>query len=93
MAEKYVRCNSHCKYPAYDKEEVDTLLKEKANTSNVYTKNEMDILLENKASASNTYNKTEIDTKIELKQNLVLSGTEEPTSDLGTDGDIYLKYE
>lgn len=26
MAEKYVRCDSHCKYPAYDKEEVDNLL-------------------------------------------------------------------
>lgn len=26
MAEKYVRCNSHCKYPAYDKNEIDDLL-------------------------------------------------------------------
>ena len=68
MAEKYVRCNSHCKYPAYDKEEVDNLLKEKTDIADMEA-------MDNK------------------KQNIVLSGTEDPASDLGTDGDIYLKYE
>ena len=32
MAEKYVRCNSHCKYPAYDKEEIDNLFYKKTDT-------------------------------------------------------------
>lgn len=32
---KYVRCDSHCKYPAYDKEEMDNLLKDKANATEV----------------------------------------------------------
>ena len=35
---KYVRCDGHCKYPAYDKEEIDNLLKDKANSVDVYTK-------------------------------------------------------
>ena len=30
---KYVRCDSHCKYPAYDKNEVDELLKKKTGKS------------------------------------------------------------
>lgn len=33
MANKYVRCESHCKYPAYDKEEVDALLKQKVDVT------------------------------------------------------------
>jgi hypothetical protein len=44
MAEKYVRCNSHCKYPAYDKEEVDALLSEKANANNIYEKGNFVVL-------------------------------------------------
>ena len=39
---KYVRCDSHCKFPAYDKEEVDNLLNDKANKTDVYTKTEAD---------------------------------------------------
>lgn len=39
---KYVRCDSHCKFPAYDKEEVDSLLSDKANKTDVYTKTEAD---------------------------------------------------
>lgn len=38
MAEKYVRCGSHCKYPAYDKEEVDALLEKKIDATEIYTK-------------------------------------------------------
>lgn len=41
---KYVRCDSHCKYPAYDKEEVDNLLKDKANNVDVYKKGDFAIL-------------------------------------------------
>lgn len=33
---KYVRCDSHCKFPAYDKEEVDNLFYKKENIL-VYT--------------------------------------------------------
>jgi hypothetical protein len=55
---KYVRCDSHCKFPAYDKEEVDNLIKEvKEETPKIYY------------------------------------GTEEPSTDIGKDGDVYLKYE
>ena len=32
MAQKYVRCDSHCKYPAYSKDEVDALVEEKLET-------------------------------------------------------------
>lgn len=31
MAEKYVRCAGHCKYPAYDKEETDNLFRKKSD--------------------------------------------------------------
>lgn len=81
MAEKYVRCNSHCKYPAYDKEEVDALLDDK------YSKEETNALLQN------IYVKEEVDANMEQKQNTVLSGTTEPDNSLGVDGDIYLKYD
>ena len=34
---KNVRCDSHCKYPAYDKEEIDDLMKEiKEQIPNIY---------------------------------------------------------
>lgn len=43
MAEtNYVRCGSHCKHPAYTKEDVDTLL------NNRYTKEEIDELVPKK---------------------------------------------
>ena len=86
MAEKYVRCNSHCKYPAYDKEEVDALLINKANSSDVYMKTEADTQynsLNNAIGALQTYVDAEAD---------ILSGTSDPSSSLGKDGDIYLKY-
>lgn len=72
MNEKYVRCNSHCKYPAYDKEEVDNLLEGKSDVAEIEE-------LENRIDAK--------------KQNTILAGTSEPSSDLGVDGDIYLKHE
>lgn len=50
--EIYGRCNAHCKYPIYDKEQIDNFLVEKANTSDVYNKEEIDTKLEN-VSASN----------------------------------------
>lgn len=37
MAEKYVRCNSHCKYPAYDKEEIDNLFYKKTEVDSKIT--------------------------------------------------------
>lgn len=37
MAEKYVRCNSHCKYPAYDKEEIDNLFYKKTEVDSKVT--------------------------------------------------------
>ena len=34
---KYVRCDSHCKYPAYDKEEIDNLLSNLFPVGAIYT--------------------------------------------------------
>lgn len=48
----YGRCESHCKFPIYDKEQVDELLEGKADASEVYNKEEIDKKLEN-VSASN----------------------------------------
>lgn len=45
----------------YTKEEVDTLLLDKADKSTIYTKTETDNLLTAKANASETYTKAEID--------------------------------
>ena len=53
---KYVRCDSHCKFPAYDKEEVDNLLKDKINNEEVIKKNDIaviDIEVTFRTSASN----------------------------------------
>lgn len=36
MAEKYVRCDGHCKYPAYDKEDINEMM------SDIYKKEEVD---------------------------------------------------
>ena len=55
---KYVRDNSHSRYEAYTKEEMDNLLNKKVEEAPS-----------------------------------ILSGTSEPDSSLGKDGDIYLKYE
>ena len=50
--EIYGKNDSHCKYPIYDKEQINTLLANKVNTSEVYNKQEIDELLNN-ISASN----------------------------------------
>ena len=75
----YVRSESHAKHPAYNKDEMDTLLSSKANSSNVYTKNEV-------------YTKTEIDTRLDLKLNSskITYGTANPSG--GENGDIYFQY-
>lgn len=44
---KYVRCEGHCKYPAYDKEEVDNLLSNKIDKGDFYTKEEVDSKIKN----------------------------------------------
>lgn len=73
---KYIKSNSKCKYEAYDKNEINNLLNAKANTSDVYIKSEV-------------YNKTDSDNKYQPK---VLSGTSNPSSSLGNNGDIYFQY-
>jgi len=64
-----------------------------------YTKTETDNLLDDKADSSTTlagygitdaYTKTESDNSYQPK---VLSGTSEPSSSLGNDGDVYFQYE
>ena len=45
------------------------------------------------ADLSNYYTKDETGELLDAKQNKVLSGTEEPTNDLGNDGDIYFQLE
>lgn len=64
-----------------------------------YTKSETDNLLDDKADSSTTlagygitdaYTKTESDNKYQAK---VLSGTSDPGSSLGENGDIYFQYE
>lgn len=49
-------------------------------------------MIDNKANTSDVYSKTDIDDLLDTKQNIALSGTSDPTNDLGTDGDIYLQY-
>ena len=75
----YVRSVSHAKHPAYNKDEVDTLLSSKANSSDVYTKSEV-------------YTKTETDAKLDLKLNSskITYGTANPSG--GENGDIYFQY-
>lgn len=56
----------------------------------IYSKEKVDNLLESKIDSSEVESK--IDAKLEAKPN-VYSGTEEPTAEIGVNGDIYLKYE
>lgn len=35
---KYVRCDSHCKFPAYDKEEIDAMMVNLCNKEEVENK-------------------------------------------------------
>lgn len=44
----------------------------------------------NFATKSNTYTKTQVDT---IVTNKILSGTTEPSSDLGDNDSIYIKYD
>lgn len=73
----------------YTKSQMDTSLGNKANSSNVYTKLETDNKLNLKANSTDVYTKTQSDDKYQPK---VLSGTSEPSSSLGNDGDIYFQY-
>ena len=58
----------------YTKQEADSLLDTKANTSDVYTKQETDRLLDGKVNAADVYTKQEADTKItELIDDSIIS--------------------
>ena len=64
---------------AYTKTEVDTIANGKANTSTTLAG----------YGITNAYTKTESDNNYQPK---VLSGTSNPSSGLGNNGDIYLQY-
>lgn len=51
----------------YTKTEIDNLLSQKANSSDVYTKSQTDDLLSNKADSSNVYSKSETDNLLSNK--------------------------
>lgn len=77
---------------------VEDKLNDKADKSTTYTKTEVDTIANGKANTSttlagygitNAYTKTESDNNYQPK---VLSGTSNPSSGLGNNGDIYLQY-
>lgn len=79
---KFLRDLAHCKYESYAKEEIDEMLPN------------LDKLEEIESKLTEVESKIiELENIINTKQNNVLSGTTDPASDLGNDGDIYLKYE
>lgn len=71
----------------YDKTEVDALLNDKADVSDLpdmtqyYTKTQTDTLLNGKADASTTYTKTEVDNALALKANSADLATVATTGD------------
>ena len=71
----------------YDKTEVDALLADKADVSDIpdmtqyYTKTQTDTLLNGKADASTTYTKTEVDNALALKANAADLATVATTGD------------
>ena len=71
----------------YDKTEVDSLLADKADVSDLpdmtqyYTKTQTDTLLNGKADASTTYTKTEVDNALALKANAADLATVATTGD------------
>ncbi len=74
---KYVRNDKHCKVEAYDKNEVDNLLGGKASATHNHDEK--------------YYTESEIDAKFNAEAD-IYSGTTDPSSSLGKNGDIYLKY-
>ena len=56
-------------FDIYTKNQIDTKLDAKANSSDVYTTEQVDSKLSSKADTSNVYNKSEINTKLNAKAN------------------------
>ena len=78
MDNVYGYTESHDKVEVVSKAEVE---------EDYYNKSSADT---NFAPKSTTYTKTEVDSKF---TSAILSGTTEPSSDLGEDGAIYIKYD
>ena len=81
----------------YTKQEADSLLDDKANTSEVYTKQETDALLNSKANTSDIYTKQETDSLLDTKANTLDVYTKQETSTLlnakANTIDVYSKLE
>ena len=81
----------------YTKQEADSLLDDKANTSEVYTKQEADSLLDDKANTSEVYTKQETDRLLDGKVNAADFYTKQEADSLLDDKanavDVYTKQE
>ena len=81
----------------YTKQEADSLLDTKANTSDVYTKQETDRLLDGKVNAADVYTKQEADSLLDDKANAVDVYTKQEADSLldtkANTSDVYTKQE
>ena len=81
----------------YTKQEADSLLDDKANTSEVYTKQETDRLLDGKVNAADVYTKQEADSLLDDKANAVDVYTKQEADSLLDDkantSNVYTKQE
>lgn len=74
----FVRKANHCQNEAYSKEEADTILSTKADSTDVYTKDEV-------------YTQTEVDSKVSALNTSI--STKANSSDVYTKSNVYTKTE